>query len=146
MTDLPNAHAHNQPQVFKIFNSISRLLIDRLDLWKNRLDSIDLSMIFRSTRLGRFSIDSIDQLRGLLHGSQVVGISRTCLVEQRAQPMFSRATITWALAHILVLLILCNLYCLVKMSLRFLVFCCCLFSLVLQCDSGFPVVDASVII
>jgi len=28
---LPNAHAHNQPQVFKIFNSISRLLIDRLD-------------------------------------------------------------------------------------------------------------------
>ena len=72
VTDLPNAHAHNQPQVFKIFNSISRLLIDRLDLWKNRLDSIDLidqSMIFRSTRLGRFSmdsIDSIDPLRGLL--------------------------------------------------------------------------------
>jgi len=41
VTDLPNAHAHNQPQVFKIFNSISRLLIDRLDLRKNRLDSID---------------------------------------------------------------------------------------------------------
>jgi len=30
---------------------LARLLIDRLDLWKNRLDSID-------------SIDSIDQLRG----------------------------------------------------------------------------------
>jgi len=43
VTDLPNAHAHNQPQVFfLIFNWISRLLIDRLDYWKNRLDSIDL--------------------------------------------------------------------------------------------------------
>jgi len=49
VTDLPNAHAHNQPLVFKNFNSISRPLIDRLYLWKNRLDSIDY----------------IDQLRGL---------------------------------------------------------------------------------
>jgi len=42
VTNLPNAYAHNQPQVFNFFNSISRLLIDRLDLCKNRLDSIDL--------------------------------------------------------------------------------------------------------
>jgi len=33
-------------------------------------------------------------LAALLHGSQVVGVSQTCGVEQRAPPMFGRATIT----------------------------------------------------
>jgi len=44
---------HTSKPVFLMFNSISCLLIDRLDYWKNRLDSID-------------SIDSVDQLRGLI--------------------------------------------------------------------------------
>jgi len=33
-------------------------------------------------------------LAALLHGSQVVSVSQTCGIEQRALPMFGRATIT----------------------------------------------------
>ena len=33
-------------------------------------------------------------LAALLHGGQVVSVSQTCDVEQRAPPMFGRATIT----------------------------------------------------
>jgi len=42
-------------------------------------------------------------LAALLHGSQLVSVSQTLRVEQRAPPMFGRATITLGiLAHILV--------------------------------------------
>ena len=41
-------------------------------------------------------------LAALLHGALVVGVSQTCGVEQRAPPIFDRAAITLALAHILV--------------------------------------------
>ena len=42
-------------------------------------------------------------LAALLHGSQVVIVSKLCGDEQRAPYVFGRATITLALAHILVL-------------------------------------------
>ena len=37
-------------------------------------------------------------LAALLHGSQVVGVTKLCGVEQRAPPMFGRAAITLGIA------------------------------------------------
>ena len=39
-------------------------------------------------------------LAALLHDTRVVGVSILCGDEQRAPPIFGRATISWALAHI----------------------------------------------
>ena len=47
-------------------------------------------------------------LAALLHGCLVVGVSQTLGVEQRAPPMFGRATIRWALTHILVVSVYCS--------------------------------------
>jgi len=41
-------------------------------------------------------------LAALLHGSQVVSVSQTLWLEQRAPPCFSGRPSRWALAHILV--------------------------------------------
>jgi len=41
-------------------------------------------------------------LAALLHGSQVVGVTQLCGVEQRVPPMFGRATITLGIVHILI--------------------------------------------
>ena len=48
-------------------------------------------------------------LAALLHGTPAVGVSQTYGVEQSAPPIFGRAASRWALAHILVFILLSSI-------------------------------------